>query len=75
MRVLEELDRHRAARKEPGHGLGKVQALELEHPDLLPYYRGIKQLFDPNPTSWRTCQEVGSGRVDDQEANQVFGVN
>jgi D-lactate dehydrogenase (cytochrome) len=33
---------------EHGIGLGKVQALELEHPDLLPYYRGIKQLFDPN---------------------------
>jgi D-lactate dehydrogenase (cytochrome) len=24
-----------------------VHALELEHPDLLPLYRGIKQLFDP----------------------------
>ncbi len=33
---------------EHGIGLGKVGALELEHPDLLPYYRGIKQLFDPN---------------------------
>ena len=33
---------------EHGIGLGKVRALELEHPDLLPYYRGIKQLFDPN---------------------------
>ena len=26
----------------------RLRALELEHPDLLPYYRGIKQLFDPN---------------------------
>jgi D-lactate dehydrogenase (cytochrome) len=33
---------------EHGIGLGKLQALELEHPDLLPLYRGIKQLFDPN---------------------------
>ncbi len=33
---------------EHGIGLGKVRALELEHPDLMPYYRGIKQLFDPN---------------------------
>jgi D-lactate dehydrogenase (cytochrome) len=33
---------------EHGIGLGKVRALQLEHPDLLPYYRGIKQLFDPN---------------------------
>jgi D-lactate dehydrogenase (cytochrome) len=32
---------------EHGIGLGKVHALELEHPDLLPLYRGIKQLFDP----------------------------
>jgi D-lactate dehydrogenase (cytochrome) len=33
---------------EHGIGLGKVRALELEHPDLLPLYRGLKQLFDPN---------------------------
>ena len=33
---------------EHGIGIGKVAALELEHPDLLPLYRGIKQLFDPN---------------------------
>ena len=32
---------------EHGIGLGKLAALELEHPDLLPLYRGIKQLFDP----------------------------
>jgi D-lactate dehydrogenase (cytochrome) len=33
---------------EHGIGLGKLQALEREHPDLLSLYRGIKQLFDPN---------------------------
>ncbi len=32
---------------EHGIGMGKVRALELEHPDLLPLYRGIKRLFDP----------------------------
>jgi D-lactate dehydrogenase (cytochrome) len=32
---------------EHGVGIGKMRALELEHPDLLPLYRGIKQLFDP----------------------------
>jgi D-lactate dehydrogenase (cytochrome) len=33
---------------EHGIGLGKIGALEREHPDLLPLYRGIKQIFDPN---------------------------
>lgn len=33
---------------EHGIGLGKLDALELEHPDLLPLYRGIKRLFDPH---------------------------
>jgi D-lactate dehydrogenase (cytochrome) len=33
---------------EHGIGLGKIHALELEHPDLLPLYRGIKALFDPH---------------------------
>jgi D-lactate dehydrogenase (cytochrome) len=32
---------------EHGIGLGKIHALEREHPDLLPLYRGIKALFDP----------------------------
>jgi D-lactate dehydrogenase (cytochrome) len=32
---------------EHGIGLGKRQALEREHPDLLPLMRGIKELFDP----------------------------
>jgi D-lactate dehydrogenase (cytochrome) len=31
-----------------GVGLGKVGALEREHPDLLPLMRGIKELFDPH---------------------------
>jgi D-lactate dehydrogenase (cytochrome) len=33
---------------EHGIGLGKIDYLEREHGDLLPYYRGIKQFFDPN---------------------------
>ena len=32
---------------EHGIGLGKLDALALEHPDLLPLYRGIKRVFDP----------------------------
>jgi D-lactate dehydrogenase (cytochrome) len=33
---------------EHGVGMGKIHALELEHPDLVPLYHGIKQVFDPN---------------------------
>jgi D-lactate dehydrogenase (cytochrome) len=33
---------------EHGIGLGKIHALEREHPDLLPLYRGLKDLFDPH---------------------------
>ena len=33
---------------EHGIGLGKLGALAREHPDLLPLYRGVKALFDPN---------------------------
>jgi D-lactate dehydrogenase (cytochrome) len=33
---------------EHGIGIGKIGALEREHPDLLPLYRGIKNLFDPH---------------------------
>jgi D-lactate dehydrogenase (cytochrome) len=33
---------------EHGVGLGKRDALAREHPDLLPLYRGVKQVFDPN---------------------------
>ncbi len=33
---------------EHGIGFGKLGYLEREHGDLIPLYRGIKQLFDPN---------------------------
>ena len=33
---------------EHGIGYGKLRYLELEHRDLVPLYRGVKQLFDPN---------------------------
>jgi D-lactate dehydrogenase (cytochrome) len=33
---------------EHGIGLGKLDALEREHPDLLPLYEGVKRLFDPH---------------------------
>jgi D-lactate dehydrogenase (cytochrome) len=33
---------------EHGIGYGKLAYLEREHGDLVPLYRGIKQLFDPN---------------------------
>ena len=33
---------------EHGIGYGKLGYLALEHGDLVPFYRGIKQLFDPN---------------------------
>jgi D-lactate dehydrogenase (cytochrome) len=33
---------------EHGIGLGKLDALRREHPDLLPLYRGVKALFDPH---------------------------
>jgi D-lactate dehydrogenase (cytochrome) len=45
--VEDALARGGTSTGEHGIGLGKVHALELEHPDLLPLYRGIKQLFDP----------------------------
>ena len=32
---------------EHGVGFGKLAYLEQEHPDLMPFYAGIKQLFDP----------------------------
>jgi D-lactate dehydrogenase (cytochrome) len=46
--VEEALARGGTSTGEHGIGMGKLDALELEHPDLLPLYRGIKQLFDPN---------------------------
>jgi D-lactate dehydrogenase (cytochrome) len=33
---------------EHGIGFGKLGYLEREHGDLVPLYRGIKQVFDPN---------------------------
>jgi D-lactate dehydrogenase (cytochrome) len=33
---------------EHGIGFGKLRYLEQEHGDLVPLYRGVKQLFDPN---------------------------
>jgi D-lactate dehydrogenase (cytochrome) len=33
---------------EHGVGLGKIDALEREHPDLLDLYRGVKAVFDPH---------------------------
>ena len=45
--VLDALERGGTVTGEHGIGLGKLAALELEHPDLLGLYRGIKELFDP----------------------------
>ncbi len=45
--VEDALSRGGTATGEHGIGLGKRDALALEHPDLLPLYRGIKELFDP----------------------------
>jgi D-lactate dehydrogenase (cytochrome) len=48
-RIVEDaLARRGTCTGEHGIGSGKLQYLEREHPDLLPLYRGIKQLFDPN---------------------------
>ncbi len=48
-RVVEDaLARGGTCTGEHGIGLGKIRALEREHPDLLPLYRGIKALFDPH---------------------------
>ena len=33
---------------EHGIGYGKLGYLEREHGDLVPFYRGVKELFDPN---------------------------
>ena len=46
--VVDALARGGTCTGEHGIGMGKIDALELEHPDLLPLYRGIKQLFDPS---------------------------
>jgi D-lactate dehydrogenase (cytochrome) len=46
--VEDALERGGTCTGEHGIGLGKRSALELEHRDLLPLYRGLKRLFDPN---------------------------
>jgi D-lactate dehydrogenase (cytochrome) len=46
--VQDALSRGGTATGEHGIGIGKLHALELEHPDLLGLYRGIKSLFDPH---------------------------
>ena len=46
--VTDALSRGGTCTGEHGIGLGKRQALEREHPDLLPLMRGIKELFDPH---------------------------
>ena len=52
-RLNHELVEHALARGgtctgEHGIGMGKIDYLEREHGDLLPYMRALKQLFDPH---------------------------
>jgi D-lactate dehydrogenase (cytochrome) len=48
-RVVEDaLARGGTSTGEHGIGFGKLRYLEQEHGDLIPLYRGIKTLFDPN---------------------------
>jgi D-lactate dehydrogenase (cytochrome) len=42
------LDRGGTCTGEHGIGIGKIAYLEREHGDLVPYFRGLKRLFDPN---------------------------
>jgi D-lactate dehydrogenase (cytochrome) len=46
--VADALERGGTCTGEHGVGIGKIAALEREHGDLLPLYRGVKQLFDPH---------------------------
>jgi D-lactate dehydrogenase (cytochrome) len=46
--VQDALERGGTCTGEHGIGMGKVDALALEHPDLLPLYRGVKSVFDPS---------------------------
>jgi D-lactate dehydrogenase (cytochrome) len=48
MLVEDALARGGTCTGEHGIGFGKIRYLELEHGDLLPLMRGIKQLLDPN---------------------------
>lgn len=45
--VADALARGGTCTGEHGIGLGKIDALESEHPDLLPLMHGLKELFDP----------------------------
>jgi D-lactate dehydrogenase (cytochrome) len=46
--VTDALARGGTCTGEHGIGLGKVEALEREHGDLVPLMRGVKELFDPH---------------------------
>jgi D-lactate dehydrogenase (cytochrome) len=47
-RIVEDaLARGGTSTGEHGIGFGKLAYLEREHPDLVPLYRGIKELLDP----------------------------
>jgi D-lactate dehydrogenase (cytochrome) len=46
--VTDALARGGTCTGEHGIGLGKVHALELEHGDLVPLMRGIRDVFDPH---------------------------
>jgi len=46
--IADALARGGTCTGEHGIGLGKREALEREHPDLIPLMRGIKDLFDPH---------------------------
>jgi D-lactate dehydrogenase (cytochrome) len=46
--VADALARGGTCTGEHGIGLGKLDALAREHPDLLPLMQGIKNLFDPH---------------------------
>jgi D-lactate dehydrogenase (cytochrome) len=46
--VADALARGGTCTGEHGVGFGKLGYLEQEHGDLVPLYRGIKELFDPN---------------------------
>ena len=46
--VADALARGGTCSGEHGIGLGKIDALEQEHADLVPLYRAIKGLFDPS---------------------------
>ena len=45
--VVDALARGGTCTGEHGIGIGKIEALELEHGDLVPLMREIKRVFDP----------------------------